>query len=137
MSIGQANVLMTTVLYAAVITKRIQTHVWPLLKGGRPSSSTAHVVTGVRAIATTVVKAMSTATFQTELVEGMGEYARPFLLDKTVMALQMIKCAVVMTSSTRIHAKPIKAGRVFKIWATASMRILLLSESLASIMTGA
>jgi len=136
---GQNNVLLTTILYAAVITKRIQTHVRPPLKGGRPSSSTANVVvivTGVRAIATTVVKAMSTATFQTELVDEMG-YASQFLLDRTAMALQMIKCAVVMTSSTRIHAKPIKAGRVFKIWATASMRILLLSESLASIMTGA
>ena len=134
----QTHVLRTTILYAAVITKRMITHVWPPFKGGRASSSTANVtVTGISAIGTVIVKAMSTATFQTELVEGMGDYASPFLLDRTVMALQMIKCAVVITSSTRIHAKPIKAGRVFRIWATAPMRILLLSKSFASIVTDA
>jgi hypothetical protein len=136
----QANVLITTILYAAVITKRMITHVWLPFKGGRPSSIMANVaVTGIRAIVTVVVKAMSSATFHSQIVEtaGMGENACPFLLDRTVQAFQMIKYAVVIMSSTRIHAKPIKAGRVFRIWATVPMRILLLSESVTSILPGA
>jgi hypothetical protein len=74
---------------------------------------------------------MSTAILQTAIVEtaGMGENACPFL------AFRIIKCADVMESSRRIHAKPIKAGRVFNIRAAASMRNLLLSKSLTCILS--
>jgi hypothetical protein len=136
----QTNALLTTIQCVGVITKHIPTHVRPPFKEGRPSTFTvnATVVTGIRAIGTQIVKAISTASFQTEIVTtvGGGEYVRPFLLERTVMAIRIIKCAVVITSSTRIHAKPTKAAQVFKTQATAAMKNSLLSKSLTCIMSG-
>ena len=134
----QELVLIATTPYAAVMTSRTLAHVW-LPKGGLLSSTTANVTveTGVSVGATrTVKRILSTANFQKEIV-ALGENAYPFLLDRTVPALQMRKCAVVMENSTRIHAKPIKKVRVFKIWATATVRNLLLSKGLTCIMPGA
>ena len=81
--------------------------------------------------ATAIAKVMSTVTFQMETVATVvGENASPSLLDRTVMVSKITKCAVVTTYSTRTGAKPIsRAGRVFKIRATATMKWLLLSET--------
>ncbi len=120
--------------YAAVMAIHIQMHVLLPHLGGRVSCITASVIgmmtthqTGLSAEATVVVKVMSTATFQTEIVATiLGENASPFHLGKTVMAFQITKFAVVTIKSTRIIAKPIsRVGLVSKIRAAAPMNLLL------------
>jgi len=50
----------------------------------------------VGATRTVIAKVMSTATFQMELAVATREDARPFPVERTVMALQILQCAVVM-----------------------------------------
>jgi len=100
--------------YAAVMAKHIQINARLPQMGRRVSSISANAMgmmtTGrtIRAQATEIVKMMNTATFQTEIVATiLRENASPFHLGRTVMALQMTKCAVVTVKSIRIPAKPI------------------------------
>jgi acid phosphatase family membrane protein YuiD len=90
------------------MARRIQTNAWLHQMGGRLSGTSAHVTgmmtglmthqTGISAEATAIAKVMSTATFQMELaVATLGENALPFPVDRTVMALQILQCAAVMT----------------------------------------
>ena len=108
MSRRQPPALATTIPYAAVMAKLIQTNAWLPKMGGRLSGISAHVTgmmtglmthqTGMSAEATTIAELMSTVTFQTELaVATLGENVRPFPVERTVVALQILQCADVMT----------------------------------------
>mmetsp|Transcript_1859 Transcript_1859/g.2982 ORF Transcript_1859/g.2982 Transcript_1859/m.2982 type:complete len:212 (-) Transcript_1859:213-848(-) len=97
-SVGQIPALLATNPYAAAMVTRTQTHAWLPQMGGRVSCIPAHVTTRVGATATVIAKVMSTVTFQTKLAATtLGENVRPFPLDRTVMALQILQCAAVMT----------------------------------------
>ena len=94
--------------YAAVMVRHILIHVW-LPHRGRVYSITANVgQAGISVEETVSVKVVSTATFQTEIVVIIREEnACPYLRGRTVMALQITKCAAVTVKSIRITAKPI------------------------------
>ena len=137
------NVLMSTIQFAAVIIIRSGTHVMLLQSTKGTSSPTANVKVTVEilmmvvvcALVTMIVYVTSTVTSQMEIVGiTIAENACRFLLCRTVSTFWIIKCAAVITSSTRIHAQPIKAGRAFEIRANASLTNLLLSKSLTRTM---